>query len=89
MADIEPFEIRLAALRFLYDRRALPHMLSAVHAGLRREGLDVSEADVTDALAYLVDEKCAARQPGVFGGGAKSAAWRITSHGINTREDNP
>ena len=87
MSSADPVETRQETLRFLHARRALPHQLSAVHAGLRRAGSNVSEAEVQVELDYLVSAGFAVRLPGPMGGGNRHASWKITHLGCNQQEE--
>lgn len=79
-------EVREETLRFLYARSALPHALSAVRAGLRRAGLDVTEAQAKEALDYLTGKGWAVAADGPFGGGEAAKVWRVTSAGKDVLE---
>lgn len=82
-----PSEIRQEALRFLYERRALPHQLSAISAGLRRAGCTVTPETTLEALDYLQSAKLVDKVPGPFGGGNNAATWKITHLGCNQHEE--
>ncbi len=83
----DPAEVRAEALRFLYGRKALPHQISAVAAGLRRSGCPATDEDTQEALDYLTSAGFATRTPGPMGGGNRHATWKITHTGINAYEE--
>lgn len=83
----DPSEIRSETLRFLYERRALPHQRSAVQAGLNRAGTAATEEATQEALDYLVSAELVTRHPGPMGGGNRHATWKINHLGINAYEE--
>lgn len=84
-----PNIIRREVLRFLCDRSALPHSLTAVIAGLRRSGADTTGDLTTEALSYLEDQAFVKRNPPAFGGGLTASTWRATASGKNQNDDEP
>lgn len=84
-----PNHIRREALRFLAVRSALPHALTAIHAGLRREGVDATEDQTMEALDYLTERGWARRNPPAFGGGLKASTWKATADGKDFNDNEP
>lgn len=84
-----PNHIRREALRFLVNRSALPHPVSAVHSGLKREGVDATVEQTAEALSYLADKGWAKRIPSGFGGGLNSSSWQATAAGKDQNDEEP
>ncbi|MES2707151.1 MAG: hypothetical protein V4726_11175 [Verrucomicrobiota bacterium] len=88
MADTSNL-IRREALRFLCERHALPHALTAITAGLRRAGVDTTQDLTTEALDYLTEKAWARRNPPAFGGGIAASTWKATASGKDQNDESP